>query len=271
MTIGFIDEQFLLPFSAKVDALNCHFLCNNVRQPENFNTLDIATKDLSITFTRDLLEAVDLTGLLISLFNRVACLGHFERLAFTMIGPIELTDTIPVVQALIGAINANRHLAHLTLCDCPNLFGRSTPSAEGILHAIGEHKRLREVFLLRELVLGPEKDDFSSLKRLLSRNRNLTVFDTSGSKLTNGTTIEKLYALNRFFNGSEKLGPEPAELQPLLFATALVESTSANHQYTSLLLSNHADMLWEFIDSLNIDTTDDGVDARIVTEDTSAV
>lgn len=85
------------------------------------------------------------------------------------------------------------------------------------------------------------------LDRLLSRNRNITVFDIFGKKFTNGSSIDKLYALNRFFDDSAELVLEDTSLRPLLVATALSESASANYQYTSVLLSNHADTLCELI------------------------
>ncbi len=68
---------------------------------------------------------------------------------------------------------------------------------------------------------------------------------------SNGSRIDKLYLLNRFYHGSETLVKESPTLRPLLVATSLVDSVCIKH--TALLLSNHADMLCEFLNGLDVD------------------
>jgi hypothetical protein len=52
--------------------------------------------------------------------------------------------------------------------------------------------------------------DPSWLEKLLSHNRNVVVVDIVGNKCTNGSTIDKAYALNDFSNGSIELVSESA-------------------------------------------------------------
>ena len=93
--------------------------------------------------------------------------------------------------------------------------------------------------------------DYLWLERLLSRNRNITVLDASHTRISNGSSIEQLYALNHFYHGSATLVKEQsASLRPLLATTTLVESAAGNLQHTALLLTDHTDTLGELIHDL---------------------
>lgn len=76
------------------------------------------------------------------------------------------------------------------------------PHLQMVFNAMELHAGLR-TFVVRNY--PPEDIDYSWLERLLSRNRNITVLDERGNRITNGTTIDKLYALNRYFHESAKL------------------------------------------------------------------
>ena len=93
--------------------------------------------------------------------------------------------------------------------------------------------------------------NYSLLEQLLSRNRNITVYDNAGNYFSNGPFIDSLYLLNHFYCGSATLVKESTSWRPLLVATALMENASEDFQYISLLLSNHVDVLCEFIQGMH--------------------
>jgi hypothetical protein len=108
------------------------------------------------------------------------------------------------------------------------------------------------IFAESELNNGPEyirqQDQwYSLLGRLLSRNRRTNVCDDRGNRYTN---------VNNFYNCSfDLLKENSTSLRPLFVATALTDGTSANFQYAALLLSDHTDMLCEFLqDEVTIDS-----------------
>lgn len=137
-----------------------------------------------------------------------------------------------------------------------------------IFHALEVHKGIR--FLNLDIDLtdeDPESDsednfDYSSLQRLLSRNRNITVLNYSGKKITNGLRIDKVYALNQFFHESASLMKESAALKPTLVTSALLNSSSQNFPYTGVMLSNHTDVLCELMQDLQ-----NGAAVELVMED----
>lgn len=93
----------------------------------------------------------------------------------------------------------------------------------------------------------PEAFDYSGQERLLFRNRNIIVRNKGGHKHSNGSSIDLLYSLNRLYQRSATLVKESTALRPMLVTT--------NFQHTALLMSDHPDMLCEFIMGLNLDTT----------------
>jgi hypothetical protein len=104
--------------------------------------------------------------------------------------------------------------------------------------------------------------DQSLLERLLSRNRYIEVVDFLGQRLSNGSAIDNLYALNRFYCGSTDLVKEPSPLRSLLASSALVSNASANFQRTALVLEMHTEVLCEWIqDAIDFDADADADDA----------
>jgi hypothetical protein len=91
-------------------------------------------------------------------------------------------------------------------------------------------------------------DAFEALERHLSRNRKITVYHGQEKRCSDGPKLTKLYALNSFYNGSAALVEKSSiASRPPLVTTALLESASKNFQYAALLLSNHTDVLCEFV------------------------
>ena len=113
LTLGFLDEECaLLPFSMNVKALKYGLNAKYIEH-EDFDTLDIATKDLNLQIhLGEDNEGWDRR--LVSFFDRVAALGHFERLKTSFgwdIDPREEMDVgTHVTEAFIRAIRANKAL-----------------------------------------------------------------------------------------------------------------------------------------------------------------
>ena len=239
------EENGLLPFSAKVTTLN-YRMDARLFQPEDFDSLEIAAKDLRLQ-----LYWFDTDGrdrLVISLLNRVAALGHFERLDLAIcchlcisgVNYYDFSTVECVAKALICTIHNNPKLKHLDLF---NTHWRVNwgPHYRGIFEAIEEHNGL-QTFILNKY---PKEEDlsYSWLKKLLSKNHNITVLDCFRWRCSDGFSVDQLYLLNHTYLGSAKLVKETdVSLRPLLVQTALVESVSQNFPRTALLLSNHTDI-----------------------------
>ncbi|GAX16378.1 hypothetical protein FisN_10Hh407 [Fistulifera solaris] len=252
------DEMALLPFAAKVNTLVYSIKAKDL-SPEDFESLDMVMKELKLQISA---EGTTWHFLLASILNRITGLSHFERLSFLFdkdifwhLSRVSNADQV-VVPAIINAVNGNSNLSYLNMGNIPSLFDTDA-CMEAVFEAMEEHPGLRTVVLhtyppgyysnAEDNSEDPREWDYSSLERLLSRNRRITVCDYHGRKFSNGSSIDKLYALNSFFNGSAKVLEETQVLRLVFVATALTESASQNVQYTSLLLSNHTDMLCEFL------------------------
>ncbi|GAX16384.1 hypothetical protein FisN_10Hh398 [Fistulifera solaris] len=111
-------DQALLPFSAKVNSLDYFFDARCVR-PEDFHSLDIPAKNLSVNVCSDVWEVCD--QFLIAMLNRMTTLGHFTKfnLELALSCNVHYEDfatvevTARIADALISFINANPLLTHL--------------------------------------------------------------------------------------------------------------------------------------------------------------
>ena len=161
------------------------------------------------------------------MLNRVAELGHFERLCVALDNIWKLSEVgaAPLAQALISAITGNTKLKHLDLSRID-----WSPHLENVFQGIEEHKGLRMLVVKTfppvndsDAYSDSEDDssdgspqrvnslmppDYSWLERLLSRNRNISVLDSDGETISNGTTIDELYQFNYMYNRSTNLAIE---------------------------------------------------------------
>ncbi|GAX17677.1 hypothetical protein FisN_10Lu394 [Fistulifera solaris] len=202
----------LLPLSTKVDALN-YTIDAALVQPEDFVNLDIAARHLTIRFFL-LYAGPDWGESVASFLKRVAELGHFEHLCIKLTDLAHRRNLEPAetAQALVDVIRGNRSLKHLDLSGLDWMFSldvgasSAVPPMKQVWDAIEEHSESRTVTLG---IYSPDRIqrivEYASLERLLSRNRNVTVIDKEGKRISNGSTIDKLYALNSFYNGSTDL------------------------------------------------------------------
>ena len=249
-------EDALLSLSAKAKAMSCE-VCASSIQSEDFSSVDILTKDLC--FRIHLEEVANWYEKPVSFLNRVAELGHLERLEFSAFWynayekQIQPAEIARVTDAIIRVIHSNPHLIDLDLSRIPWLM-KCYPQLEIVLVALEGHTGLR-TFVVNSNYIA-EYQLFSWLERLLSRNRNIEVLNIAGKRLTNGTTIDTLYSINRVYKKSATLLKESLSLRPLLMATALAECASEKFAPTALLLAHHADMLCEFVDGLDLDSSD---------------
>lgn len=100
----------------------------------------------------------------------------------------------------------------------------------------------------------PRSDsEYSWLKQLLLHNHNIKVLNRRGEICTDGSSIDKFYALNRIYNGSAQVIKEPALIRHSLVAAALIENASKDFQFTALLLFQQTDVLFDFLQGLPLE------------------
>ena len=242
-------ELICLGLSVKVNALEFYIDAVHV-PPEDLDVIHIVAKDLHLQV--DGTEAIRWDAVLTSILNRVAAAGYVERLNFAVLGcrrteSLYREKSALVADALVRAVQTNPKLMHLQLCSTYHW----DPHLQKLLRAMEDHSVLR-TFVVKHYPRDADPD-YSWLKQLVSRNRDITVFDYYFQRITDGSSIDKIYALNCFYHGSASLTKESADVRPLLFTTALNRSAFANFQYTALLLSNHTDMLCELVNGVNLD------------------
>lgn len=248
-------EDVLVPLAAKTPALVYSFHASHLR-PEDLSPLGILAKDLELKVYFD--HSDDYARKIIPFMHRLAETGHLEGLRFWF---RDFYSPSGFVDAIIHVIHKNPNLTYLDLSTFYDL--RSETGA--ILGAVEEHAGLRT------LIVSADRFNldnlYPSLERLLSRNRNIRILNSLGEKITNGTTIDKLYRLNQFFRGSASLMKQPASIRQSLVTTTLARSATRNFQFTALLLSNHTDTLCELIHGVNLDTVANPDSASTVMEE----
>ncbi|GAX24816.1 hypothetical protein FisN_18Lh101 [Fistulifera solaris] len=255
-------ECALLPLSMKTNALK-YVIELTPFDASDFETLDVVAKDLDLRII--LGSTFNWDELLVALFNRMAELGHFQRLCVSVdeghYGYIIHEDSAHIAEALIAAITANTKLECLDLSDTYRCLQWSS-HFQGIFKAMEDHQGLRKFHLDKLLPLDYDSESEGSeseaavyqwLRQLLSRNRKIVVYDSSRKRCSNGEEIDNIYLLNDILNKSTNLVKDATPLRPLLVTTALVGSCSGKFQHSALLLSDHADMLCDLVQAVNIE------------------
>ena len=243
------DELALLPFSARADYLDYTITSASLLSAD-LQSLDIVTAKLSLAIYHD--DAVFSTDAVLSFLHRVADLGHFVELKL-MFDLNYKGSEIPecIVQELLRAALANSNLKVLDLSHT-DLDMTWKPHVGTIFEGLKDHKQ-HLTFKITE-TFGP---DYSYLRNLLSRNRNITVADRDGRIYSDRSSIDEIYALNRFYQGSAGLLVLPPLERLSLVATALGKRATNTFQRTALLLSNHTDTLWELVQFAKLDELND--------------
>ena len=246
------DELALLPFSANVEFLEYRIAATSLAEV-TLQSLNIVPDKLFLRIDHENddfpIEAV------LSFFGHVADLGHFMALAFEFPFLTRGSDIAEgVVKQLIEVTLANRDLEFLGL-----LGSGENPLWENgvrmLFEGLKDHPSLRFISLkVADEAFGP---NFSHLQKLLCHDRFITVVDEDGKAYSDGSSIDELYSLNHFYCGSADLVKTPSPERPLLVAAALVERASKDFKPTALLLSNHTDLLCEWVQFADRDELDE--------------
>ena len=173
-------ELVLLPFSAKVNALEYQWEAKSVR-PNDFHSLHIPAKDLVINIFLDGVK--DWDQVVLSFLTRMAQLGHFEKLDLNLdyederyLGQLERHDASLLTDALIRLIHGNPSLKHLDVGGMHMIW-----TMRDILKALEDHQGIR-TFVVKSF---PREDpNYIWLKQLISRNQNIIVSDLAGNRYT---------------------------------------------------------------------------------------
>jgi hypothetical protein len=148
-----------------------------------------------------------------------------------------------VVRELTRASLANCNLEDLDLSTEENDLVWD-PHLATLFEGLKYHKGLRTLTVsVKDSAFGPQ---YSLLRQFLSQNGNIRVIDDYGIIHTDGSTIDELYSLNRFYRGSSELMVASSLERSSLVATALLEVASKDFQRFALLMSNHIDVLYDF-------------------------
>ncbi len=235
------DDLALLPFAAKIDHLDYDILTLSLFEPE-FQTVDIVPKKLALTMLQDYKY---MQTKIIDVFKRLENVGHFEELKLRF----KFDDNeagIPrfVSYTLISAVMANPNLKVLDL-------GTDEDDLEWDMHVqtlfdgLKDHPGLRVIKLnVCQAAFGP---NYMHLRKLLARNPNIIVTNENDDIYTDGSLVDELYAMHRFFHGSAELAIQPPLERVSLVGTALVEQASNDFCRSAILLSHHADALNELV------------------------
>ncbi|GAX16389.1 hypothetical protein FisN_10Hh382 [Fistulifera solaris] len=236
------DRDCVLPLlAAKVNGLECYIHAKDIA-PSDFDSLNIVAKDLNVKW--NLSHAGNWSDILIAFFHRLATLCHVEKLAFSAANWVAIHvfghDAVaPVAAALVRTIHSNPALQHLELSHVPTIGLDWTSHMQSIFQSLEEHPSIRtlivsEVIPFRDTRTDEEREEyFSWLEHLLSRNHYLTVLDTSGQRVTNGSNIDKIYR-DRYYH------------------LAATKSAYQHFRHTVHLLSIlHTDALCQFMENVD--------------------
>ena len=216
----------------------------------DLKTLNIATSKLGLTIDSTEIETFP-TEAILSFLRRIADLGHFVELKFWFVLYDEYME-IPgvVIHELIRASLANYNLKVLDL-GTEGRFMNYDPYLRTLFEGLKGHEGLCTFKVdVYDESFGL---DLSDLRQFLSKNRKITVTNEDGEIYSDGLLVDELYSLNRFYWGSAALVGVSLSEQPSLLATALLERASGDFQRCALLLSNHVDILNEFVQYVLLD------------------
>ncbi len=241
-TDDLFDELVLLPFLSKAMSLE-YTMSSSRLLGVDWSALMVAHNNLTITIEHD--SGPIRAEPVLSLFHRIAELGHFVKLGLRL---CYFDDSLldNMVQGVIAATLANRNLKVL---DLSSDYGDDTwcPHLGALFEALKDNESLQTLqFSVYPSAFGPE---FSDLLQFISHNRNIVVTDAEGTIYSDGALVDAQYSLNRFYVGSKALLAklDPPSERPSLMVTALVQSALHDFQRNALLLSDHADILYDFI------------------------
>ncbi|GAX21663.1 hypothetical protein FisN_29Hu101 [Fistulifera solaris] len=248
-------ECAILPFSAQVNGLD-YDVDAHLFEPEDFESVNIVAKDLNLRLILD--NSNNFNEVVNSVLDRVAASGKVERLTLAThyiefpsdaFPYREIDDLTPFTRALVTAIINNPKLSYL---DLSSMYWHMdwAPHVKEIFEALEAHEEIRTLKISQYRYNDP---NYSWLKQLLSRNRKIAVVGDWNERLSYGSSVDKLYALNGLYCGSADLKQDAASSRPLLVVTSLIEKALRNFQHISLLLADHSDILCEFLNDVELE------------------
>lgn len=233
-------EMNQLPLSARVQTLE-YLIEARCYEPSDFTSLPIVAKELILMTILDAVEYWD--RLIVAFFDRLAELGHFEKLDFSLrsyLFRLEVDDdaSSKVAAAVIRVIRNSPNLTHLDISGMHWIWQWNS-DLQSILQALEEHPSMRTLTLKAppwdldsDNNETDEEDDekedegrkdlakypgYSWLAHLLTRNRHMEVLDCDDQRITDGSCIDDLYLVNACYTGSKQLLTDDTEWQlPLL-------------------------------------------------------
>jgi hypothetical protein len=257
----FQGDLVFLPFSAPVDHLKYEIETLSLHESA-LQCLPIVTKKLFLRIHHKYDRNFP-TEPLCSFFRRVATLAHFVELkvAISTNGRVDRDFPDSVIQEIICAARSNLNLRSLELRyreDRRYLDRHMKTFFDGLK----DHKELRRLKLnVSKDAFGP---DFSYLREFLTYKRNVTVTTGFGRIHSDGSSIDKLYAFNRFYCGLASMVSAPE--RPILLGNVLMNSASNDFQRNALLLSNHSDVVHDFLQAVLLDEDHENVNSSPSTE-----
>lgn len=215
---------------------------------------DIVPKDIVVSSI--MTNTTFQTRFMLSFFNRLAQLGHLERLAVNASifyrGPPTNTD---VGNALIRAVRGSKKLKRLEFHENPRVWDNCL---KDLFRVLESHDTPCTVHL--HDYPGALDPEYSWLKQLLRRNRKIEVDSIWDSILK----MEDTCALNRVFCGSQRLTQEPPFIRTSLVGTALTHSVAANRlRRIGILLTDQVDVICDLLQDV---VTTDGADDTVTIE-----
>ena len=260
-------DLFLQAITSPVESisLNVDFTKHDLSRID-FSSIDIVAEEVGLNV--GVCDHVEYpTAFVVAFLRRVAQLGHFQALALRHDHPL-FTKVMPeeVGKELLKALAANPQLRVLDLGRevfySEEFWGPLNPvdnyvhwgaHLKDLLHLMEDHAALKTF----KIPSYPTEQDaeYSWLRQLLRRNRNIRVIDRFEKLVTDGASIDQQYALNRFACCHEPLKGEPPSLRPTLIGTALIECAAAHIPRTASLLLRHTDVLCDLLhDAQAVDT-----------------
>ncbi len=247
------------PLRAKASSVHLHEETQNNIDVGDIGTLNVFARKLSLCLTVNrTFQRIQALALL----RRLAQLGHLVELKIAF-WAVNDSHTVPnanaVTQELIRTVRANTSLRVLDLTTDATYLDWKTQHLARLFEDVKYHEALRTLKIScpdggdDEDVCGPS---CIHLRKLLSHKRNLAVLDDDGIPYTDGDIVDEIYSFNRFFMGSAGILNEEYLQRSSLATTALVESASYDFRRNALLLANHADILCQLIQFVDIDATE---------------
>jgi hypothetical protein len=197
------NDLALRPLTANAESLSYSF-CHSSTTVADLESIDIVTKKLRLSIDGFNVNKLFAEDVMLSFWQRVANLGHFEELDVNFGGYHRVVPD-RVVEALIRAVKANSELLNLCLRGGVGVSGWE-PHVAARLDGLRDYKAPR---VLRIELSNDSDPGFIHLRKCLSHKIDIIVTNLYDGVHTDGSLMDELYRLNRFYMGSNDLLASP--------------------------------------------------------------